>query len=131
MFQLDVMSRTPVYEQIVGEIERFILTGVLKPEEQLPSVRGLSLELSINPNTILKAYNELDSLKLIFSVPGKGYFVSKDAHEVLKRDREGWLLPLKEKMMQIALAGVPKQAVQDCVEQAYAMAEKMKEGDSI
>ena len=66
MFHLDVMSRMPVYEQIIDELERFILTGVIKPRDQLPSVRGLSVELSINPNTILKAYNELDSRKIIF-----------------------------------------------------------------
>ena len=60
MFMIDPMSRQPVYEQIIRQMERFILSGMLAPGDQLPSVRSLSLELSINPNTIQKAYSELD-----------------------------------------------------------------------
>ena len=55
MFQLDVMSRIPVYEQIVSQFEEFVLRGIFASGERLPSVRGLSMELSINPNTIQKA----------------------------------------------------------------------------
>ena len=55
MFQIDTLSRVPVYEQIIEQMERFVLAGLLKPGTQLPSVRSLSTELSINPNTIQKA----------------------------------------------------------------------------
>lgn len=127
MFHLDVMSRMPVYEQIIDELERFILTGVIKPRDQLPSVRGLSVELSINPNTILKAYNELDSRKIIFSVPGKGYFVCEDALENLKKEKMKGLPSIKEQIAQLALAGVEKKVLVSCVEQAYELANRMRE----
>ena len=60
MFQIDVMSRKPVYEQLINQMERFILTGVMHQDDQIPSVRSLSVELAVNPNTIQKAYSELD-----------------------------------------------------------------------
>ena len=67
MFQIDTMSRIPIYEQIVEQVEYFVLNGILKEGEQIPSVRNLSVQLSINPNTIQKAYFELDKREL--SVP--------------------------------------------------------------
>ena len=67
MYQIDVMSRTPVYEQIIRQTEEFILKGVLKPGDRMPSVRTLSVELSVNPNTIQKAIAELDRRTLIKS----------------------------------------------------------------
>lgn len=124
--QLDVMSRTPVYEQIVDEVERFMLSGAMKPGDQLPSVRGLSTELSINPNTILKAYGELDASGLIFSVPGRGYFISGDAYDILKKKEEKKLDELKGQFMQFALVGIEKEQVLRCVEEAYASAQLSK-----
>ena len=124
--QLDAMSRTPVYEQIVDEIERFMLSGAMKPGDQLPSVRGLSTELSINPNTILKAYGELDASGLIFSVPGRGYFISGDAYDILKKKEEKKLDELKGQFMQFALVGIDKEQVLRCVEEAYASAQLSK-----
>ena len=124
--QLDAMSRTPVYEQIVDEVERFMLSGAMKPGDQLPSVRGLSTELSINPNTILKAYGELDASGLIFSVPGRGYFISGDAYDILKKKEEKKLDELKGQFMQFALVGIDKEQVLRCVEEAYASAQLSK-----
>ena len=71
MFQIDAMSREPVYEQIIHQVEQFILTDVLQPEAQIPSVRSVSMTNSINPRTILKAYTELDARGLIQSVSSK------------------------------------------------------------
>ena len=76
MFVIDVMSRVPVYEQLINQVEEQILTGLLNSGDKMPSVRSLSVSLSINPNTIQKAYTELDRMKLIITVPGKGSFVS-------------------------------------------------------
>lgn len=75
MFELDLRSRTPIYEQLVDKIIELIINNVLKPDEQLPSVRVLSSELTINPNTIQKAYRELEYRGYIYSVPGKGSFI--------------------------------------------------------
>ncbi|MGE5396845.1 MAG: GntR family transcriptional regulator [Chitinophagales bacterium] len=69
-------SRLPIYEQVVERIKELIIQKVLKPDEQLPSVRVLASQLTINPNTIQKAYNELENQGYIYSVKGKGNFVS-------------------------------------------------------
>ena len=130
MFYIDAMSRTPVYEQITEQLERFLLTGVLKPGDQLPSVRSLSVELSINPNTILKAYNELDADRLIFSVPGKGYFIREDACDRIYQKQVKKLKSLKELVGEMALAGIDKQTIFDCIDEAYNSAnEEEKHND--
>ena len=66
MFIIDLSSRLAIYEQIVQQVEEGILKGLLKPEEQLPSVRALSLELALNPNTVSKAYTELERRGIIY-----------------------------------------------------------------
>ncbi|HAG10183.1 MAG TPA: GntR family transcriptional regulator [Desulfotomaculum sp.] len=75
MFEIDLRSREPIYEQLVGKIKELIINNVLKPDEQLPAVRVLASELTINPNTIQKAYRELEHRGYIYSIPGKGNFV--------------------------------------------------------
>lgn len=79
MFTIDYKSRVPLYQQIVDNVEKLALRGILLPEQQLPSVRALAMELSINPNTIAKAYAELESRGIIYSLSGRGSFVSGDA----------------------------------------------------
>lgn len=124
MFQIDVMSRTPVYEQIVEQVETFILTGILKEGDKMPSVRHLSMELSVNPNTIQKAVSELDRRGLIYSVPGKGCFISEKALKALQSHKRGGLMEIKEKLWELQLAGVTKQEVIDCVEEVYGSKEE-------
>lgn len=124
MFQVDTMSRQPVYEQIINQMERFVLSGVLRPGTQLPSVRSLSMELSINPNTIQKAYSELDLRGVIYSVPGIGCFVSENAVTLLGEHKRGKLGTLRQLVQELALAGIPEDEVLRCVEQAYASYDK-------
>ena len=76
MFELDMRSRKPIYEQLVGKLKELIINEVLKPDEQLPSVRTLAQQLTINPNTIQKAYRELEIQSFIYSQKGKGSFVN-------------------------------------------------------
>lgn len=73
---LDMHSRVPIYEQIEQEIILQIHSGVLKPNEQLPSLRQLSAQLSLNINTIKRALSELEAKGVIYSIAGKGIFVS-------------------------------------------------------
>lgn len=75
MFELDLRSREPIYEQLMEKIIELIVTNVLKPDEQLPAVRVLAAELTVNPNTVQKAYKELEHRGYIYSLPGKGSFV--------------------------------------------------------
>lgn len=120
MFQIDAMSRKPVYEQIKEQLEKFILNGTIAQGEQIPSVRSLSMELSINPNTILKAYSELDSRGLIHSVPGKGYFVCENALKIMAEFSLGKLDELNAVLTDMAMAGVPKEEILKRVEDAYS-----------
>ncbi len=76
MFDLDLKSRLPIYEQLVEKLKQLIVSDILTAHEQLPSVRQLANQLTINPNTIQKAYRELEQLGFIYSLPGKGSFVS-------------------------------------------------------
>ena len=76
MITIDYQSRVPLYEQIVERFQLLILKGVLKPDDQMPSVRSLALKLSINPNTIQKAYAQLEQQGYIYPVKGRGNFVS-------------------------------------------------------
>jgi GntR family transcriptional regulator len=80
MFELDFRSRKPIYEQLVEKLKELIINEVLKPDEQLPSVRALAQQLMINPNTIQKAYRELESQNYIYSVKGKGSFVNPSSY---------------------------------------------------
>ncbi len=119
MFQIDALSRQPVYEQLVEQIQRFILTGVLHAGDQLPSVRSLSIELSINPNTIQKAYTELDTKGVIYSIPGIGCFVAENAKEVLSVLERQKLTDLKALAKELALAGVSLEELKGAVTTAY------------
>ena len=76
MFELDMRSRKPIYEQLVDKLKELIINDILKTDDQLPSVRTLAQELTINPNTIQKAYRELEVQGFIYSVKGKGSFVN-------------------------------------------------------
>lgn len=76
MFELDLRSRLPIYEQLVEKLKSLIVANVLTANEQLPSVRQLAQQLTINPNTIQKAYRELEQQGYIYSLPGKGSFVA-------------------------------------------------------
>lgn len=99
MFELDVKSRKPIYEQLVEKIKELIINDVLKPDEQLPPVRVLAQDLSINPNTIQKAYRELEHRGYIYSIPGKGNYVSANKAKA----KEGRVVELKEELKRIVL----------------------------
>lgn len=77
MIQVDLKSRIPLYQQIVQSIKTDIINGDLQEDEKLPSVRELSAELVINPNTIQKAFRMLEQEGFLYSLPGKGNYVMK------------------------------------------------------
>lgn len=76
MIVIDYKDTRPIYEQVAEKFKTLILKGVLAADEQMPSVRNLAMELSINPNTIQKAYAELERAGFIYTVKGRGNFVS-------------------------------------------------------
>ncbi len=124
MFQVDAMSRIPVYEQIVEQMERFVLAGIMNPNDKLPSVRNLSVELAINPNTIQKAYTELDRRGVVYSVPGRGSFVATDALEKIGGNKRMKLNELKELILELKLAGVTYAEVEECLRTVFSETEE-------
>ena len=80
MFQLNYQSHKSIYEQIVDNIKEQIMTGVLKENTQLPTVRELSQLLTINPHTVQKAFQTLDQEGYIYTIANKGTFVSSRKH---------------------------------------------------
>lgn len=95
MFELDLKSRKSIYQQVVDNLKHQIISGVLKAEEKLPSVRELSHILTVNPNTIQKAYRELEHQGFVYTASGLGTFVSH--RENIKPD-EGMLNEIYEKI---------------------------------
>ncbi|MCF6460792.1 GntR family transcriptional regulator [Clostridium sp. Cult3] len=93
MFNIDASSSTPIYEQIVDSIKESILKGIIEPGEKLPSVRELAKLLTLNPNTIQKAYQELERQKVIVTLRGKGTYVASDYKP---RKDEDKLMEVKE-----------------------------------
>lgn len=100
MIVLDYRDSRPLYQQVKDSLRRMMLTGLLSPEEKLPSVRALATQLAINPNTIQRAYAELEAEGYIYSVAGRGSFVSAGDGEHLRRIAEltGRLVPLLEEL---------------------------------
>ena len=90
MISLNYRDSRPIYEQIKDGLKKLIVSGAMAADEKLPSVRMLATQLSINPNTIQRAYNELENEGFIYSIPGKGSFAagSVDPSESKKRELE-------------------------------------------
>ena len=84
---VNLKDRRPIYEQLIDQIVYLVLHGIMQPGEQLPSVRTLAGELAINPNTIQKAYAELERRGITYSVPGRGSFVSPELDVVTGEHR--------------------------------------------
>ncbi len=105
---IDVKNRMPIYEQLVENISKMVLSGVFLPNEPIPSVRQLASELGINPNTIQKAYSELERRGIIYSVKGRGSFVSDSIGDALKRQKETVIAELKSAMKEAKALGLNK-----------------------
>lgn len=78
MIKIDLHSRQPIYEQLKEQVIKLSMLGLMEKDEKLPSVRSLAREIGINPNTVQKAYQELEREGLIYTVSGKGSFISSD-----------------------------------------------------
>ncbi|MBE6753622.1 MAG: GntR family transcriptional regulator [Ruminococcaceae bacterium] len=119
MYVIDNQSRQAVYEQIVAQTERFVMTGLMTADQPMPSVRSLSMELSVNPNTIQKAYAELERRGIIYVVTGKGSFISSGAKDSLAIAKRGRLAEIEAIAGECAIAGIDKQLIYDAVDKGY------------
>ena len=110
MVHLDYRDSRPIYSQIIAQLRTQIVSGVLQPDEKLPSVRELAGMLAINPNTIQRAYRFLEAEGWIVTVPGKGCFVCQ-APETYRREMERLLKLLDETCEALENLGVTREQI--------------------
>lgn len=123
MISIDYQSKLPLYEQIAQRFQTLILKGVLPPDAQMPSVRTLAVELSINPNTIQKAYSLLEQQGYIYPVKGRGNFVS-DSSALIQQEKESLLEDIRQLIEEGKELGVLQTEFIQAVDQIY------RKGDS-
>lgn len=111
LISLDYQSRTPIYQQIVLQIERYVALGILKTEEQLPSIRELATELGINPNTVKKAYSILETKGVIVTLSTKGTFISIHTEKVTQAKIESKISEMKVILEELEKLGLSKEEI--------------------
>lgn len=122
MIILDYKGRRPIYEQVAEKLEELMLLGILGENEPLPSVRSLAMELSINPNTIQRAYGELERQGYIYTVKGKGSFVAENSVMKEKRKKD-LLIQVSEVIDEAIRLGISGEEIKNMVEIQYQAAE--------
>ena len=118
MIILDYRDRRPIYEQIVERFQELMMSSVLEKDAQLPSVRSLAMDLSINPNTIQRAYAELERKGYIYSVKGKGNFVA-DNRSLKDSRKEAVLKKQEETAMEAMGLGVEGAMLKREIDESY------------
>lgn len=111
IINLDCKKREAIYEQIVSEIERYVSLGVLKPNEKIPSVRNMALDLGINPNTVKKAYDILEDRGVIVTLSTKGTFISNEIDEVKKTKEKELLNRISDLIKELEKFGLSKEQI--------------------
>lgn len=107
MISLNYRDSRPIYEQIKDGLRKLIVTGALAADEKLPSVRALAAQLAINPNTIQRAYTELENEDYIYSIPGKGSFAAGNSKADEAR-KQVLLRQLQEIVAELSYLGVTR-----------------------
>lgn len=118
MILLDYRDKRPIYEQVVEKLERLIVSGGLEPLTRMPSVRSLAMELSVNPNTIQRAYAQLEQDGYLYTVSGRGSFVT--AQSDWRESRQGKILQEWENVtMQARETGVSMERLEEELRRIY------------
>lgn len=118
MILIDYTDRRPIYEQVVEKLADLMLRGVLEQNSQLPSVRSLATDLSINPNTIQRAYTELERQGYIYSVKGRGSFVAEN-RQIREQKRKKVLEEMSRLAAEARAVGIPMLELQEHIIQCY------------
>lgn len=118
MILIDYKDRRPIYEQVVEKMADLMVRGILPQDSQLPSVRSLAMELAINPNTIQRAYAELERQGYIYSVKERGSFVAEN-HRILEQKKREVYQKLEALIQDARAAGITMLEFQDRVIELY------------
>ncbi|MFV0516323.1 MAG: GntR family transcriptional regulator [Aminipila sp.] len=114
MFQLDLKSRKTIYEQVVDNLKELIIAEILKPGDKLPSVRELSKTLTVNPNTIQKAYRELESQGYVYTSTGLGTFIAKQNKKNINQKQLNEIsLRLKSSLKELYFLGLTVEEIKE------------------
>lgn len=119
MITVDYKDKRPIYEQLAANISEMALSGELKPDEQLSSVRQLAVAMSINPNTIARAYGELERRGVIYSVAGKGSFINSDLSAVADEQTKKAEDKLRLFIREAKKSGVKKERIFEIAGEEY------------
>lgn len=118
--QLDPRSNTPIWEQIVQNIKELVLKSMLAPSDKLPSVRELASLLVINPNTVSKAYQELERQGIIETLRGKGTFVSQSITPTLDERKIAMVeKQFHQLLLEASYLGITKDKIHDWIDSYY------------
>ncbi|WP_077368523.1 GntR family transcriptional regulator [Anaerosalibacter sp. Marseille-P3206] len=130
MLNIDATSSTPIYEQIIDEVKEGILKGIIEPGEKLPSVRELAKMLTLNPNTIQKAYQELERQKVTVTIRGRGTFVSEDYQPRKDEERLMEVSELfKKGIVEAYYMGLTKEDICNLIEKLISELEGVEKDD--
>ena len=124
MLGISLNNLAPIYEQLITKIEQLVLSGLIEPNESLPSVRELATSLAINPNTVQKAYAYLEQIGVTYSVSGKGRFVTGDVNVLRQRKITDAYFELEKALEKLKNLGEDKKNVSDRVDSFYKEDEK-------
>lgn len=111
IINLDYQNRTPIYEQIINEFERYVALGILKPKEQIPSIRELASTLGINPNTVKKAYEKLEAKGIIQTVSTKGTFISDYVDNVASEKIANEIELISKRISELEKLGISRKEI--------------------
>ncbi|MCL2372351.1 MAG: GntR family transcriptional regulator [Defluviitaleaceae bacterium] len=111
MFQIDLKNRKPIYEQVIDGFRQQIATGSLKEAEKVPSVRDTAKALGINPNTVQKAYRELENLGYFYTVMGQGNFVALPPEDARRQEVDALYCQAAKLIAQLLLRGQSKEEI--------------------
>jgi len=127
MIKVDTSSFVPIYEQIKKEFKKEIFMRDLKPNDPLPSIRYLATELLINPNTVARAYRELEKEGFIYTRKGKGCYVSDDSAQLMVEERKSILTQSFDEVIQDAKKfGLNPEEIKRLFEERLNVAQKAK-----
>lgn len=126
MINVDFRDRRPIYEQLVSCIKDLIMRGAMVENEQLPSVRALAAELGINPNTIQKAYSELERQGVAYTVSGKGCFVADTGDKILEAKKKDILKRLENAAREAKELSLEFEALEKALHTGYYGGDKQQ-----
>lgn len=120
MINIDPRSSQPIYEQIIDQVKENIIKGIMMPGDQLPSIRQLASMILANPNTISKAYQELERMRVIETIRGKGTFIRKDYKGKADDDKMSEIKKaLKKIIVEMHYMGLSRAEMNEEIEKIY------------